>query len=118
MLSIYREKKRRLPPFETYGEREVCTNTIAGRAEYKRRTYEMEKRQDFRCAICTRIAGSRMQFDHQAGRGSGAGHRDDRILTDDGAWLNAALCHGCNLAKGSRRYEWSEGNYIPVRRAA
>ena len=80
---------------------------------YRTRTYEMEVRQGFKCAICTRISGSSMQFDHQDGRGHGGGNRDDRIVDDQGNWLNAALCAACNTLKGSKRYHWKNGAYIP-----
>jgi len=94
--------------------REVCnTKTTVGKLEYKSRTYQMLERQGMRCAICYSSLGYIWsQFDHQAGRGSGGGHRDDRIVVD-GQWHNAALCHSCNTQKGSRRYEWIAGVYQP-----
>lgn len=95
--------------------RQVCNDNAAGKREYKARTYKMEVRQGFRCAICERIAGSSMQFDHQDGRGHGGGFRDDRIEVD-GKWFNAALCHRCNTEKGSKRYHWQNGKYVPVSR--
>lgn len=81
---------------------------------YKDRLYEMEVRQGFRCAICERTAGSRMEFDHQDGRGMNGGHRSDEILDDKGGWINAALCHDCNTRKGSKRYQWIDGKYVPI----
>ena len=74
----------------------------------------MEVRQGFQCALCTRIAGSVMTFDHQAGRGHGGGHRDDRIVDEQGNWINAALCMSCNGKKASKRYHWKNGQYLPI----
>lgn len=96
--------------------REVCNRDIAeGKHEYDSRRYQMEVRQGFRCAICERIASCMMQFDHQDGRGHGGGNRDDRIEVE-GKWFNAALCHMCNTEKGSKRYQWLNGKYVPVSR--
>jgi hypothetical protein len=55
-----------------------------------------------------------MQFDHESGRGHGGGNRTDAILDAEGNWVNAALCHNCNQWKGSRRYKWVNGSYLPV----
>lgn len=91
--------------------RERClVQTAAGNREYKARTDAMQKRQSGHCALCPWYLG--VQFDHQDGRGSGGGHRDDRIEID-GEWYNAALCLGCNTEKGSRRYHWRDGKYVP-----
>lgn len=54
-------------------------------------------------------------FDHQSGRGSNSSHRDDRIEVD-GEWRNAALSLASNTLKGSKRYEWRGGKYLPVER--
>lgn len=103
--------KNRTPTVKTFlCGREVCQPTAAGRREYKSRTDAMQKRQGGRCALCPWYLG--MTFDHQDGRGSGGGHRDDRIEID-GKWHNAALCIQCNGLKGSRRYHWIDGIYIP-----
>jgi hypothetical protein len=74
----------------------------------------MLERQGMACAIC----GSPLiflwaEFDHQAGRGMNGAHRDDRILIG-GEWHNSALCRPCNSVKGSRRYSWQDGQYLPV----
>lgn len=87
--------------------------TAEGRRTYKARTEAMEIRQDFKCAICKRVFLV-MTFDHQDGRGANAKHRDDRLLDDKGEWKNAALCVDCNGFKGSRRYKWIGGEYLPV----
>jgi hypothetical protein len=96
---------------KTYGEREVCQGNAAGKREYKARTERMQKRQGGHCALCQWYLG--LEFDHQSGRGSGAGHRDDRIVVD-GHWHNAALCRSCNSEKGSKRYQWVNGKYVEV----
>jgi hypothetical protein len=52
-------------------------------------------------------------MDHQGGRGSGGGIRDDRTVVD-GEWHNAAVHGICNTRKGSKRYSWLNGKYVPV----
>lgn len=94
--------------------REVCQPTKIGRVEYQRRLGVMAIRQNFLCAICGQYPGfAKETFDHQDGRGSGGSHRDDRIEID-GKWHNAALCSDCNTRKGSVRYHWQDGLYVPV----
>jgi hypothetical protein len=95
--------------------REVCDcGTKQGRAEYYSRTVAMADRQGRRCAMCRRsLHVYHPSFDHEAGRGHGGAHRDDRIEVD-GHWQNAALCRPCNNAKGSKRYHWEDGKYMPV----
>lgn len=95
--------------------REVCNDkTREGRELYTRRLVNMCVRQQYRCAICNGyIESFTASFDHQDGRGSGGGHRDDRIEVD-GKWKNAALCIPCNGLKGSRRYSWQGNKYLPV----
>jgi hypothetical protein len=86
----------------------------AGKQGYYNRTILMLERQGMTCAICGRsLHYIWAEFDHEAGRGSGGGHRDDRIEVD-GLWQNAALCRGCNSEKGSKRYHWIEGVYTSV----
>lgn len=93
--------------------REECLNNAAGKRLYAERTETMAARQNWKCAICTRIL-ARPTFDHQDGRGMGGSRRTDAIVTPEGLWLNAALCCGCNHAKGSARYKWNEhGFYVP-----
>lgn len=114
MLDVYKTKAPRQEPIERFADHEICNlETAEGLREYKRRTYEMEKRQNFRCAICERIAGSAMEFDHQDGRGMNGSNRNDRITDGLGNWMNAALCHDCNTKKGSKRYQWIGGKYVP-----
>lgn len=113
MLSCQRPPKRRREAIKKYGPREVFDlKTKEGLRMYRSNLYEMEVRQGFQCAICQRIAGSMMQFDHQDGRGSNGGHRDDRIVDEEGDWINAALCANCNSLKGSKRYHWLNGKYV------
>lgn len=104
------------PGVRTYLDGRECTdNSTAGKREYKLRTEAMRQRQDFQCAIGGEwLAPNCGQFDHEAGRGSGGGHRDDRIEID-GEWVNAAVCGACNGAKGSRRYSWQGNLYLPVK---
>ena len=102
------------------GKERCILGTVAGDEEYALRTGTMASRQWNMCAICKEHM-IRPSFDHQAGRC--AGKRDDRIVVE-GNWQNAALCFGCNSAKGSRRYAWVHGmgwlvpKYIPVKRAS
>ena len=95
--------------------REVCNLKVkAGKQEYYQRTITMLIDQMMRCAICHRpLDIIWAYFDHEAGRGSGGGHRDDRIEVD-GHKQNAAVCRRCNSEKGSKRYHWVDGVYIPV----
>lgn len=94
--------------------REVCASNMAGNAEYLRRTEEMWERQHGCCAICiTWIPLERATFEHQAGRGMGGAHRDDRSEIK-GQWFNAVLCAPCNSQKGSWRYQWLGGYFIPA----
>jgi len=105
--------KASIPAVETFGEREVCTKTAAGKREYTFRRSEMWLRQDGNCAICGEFMyGNEYAFDHQDGRGHGGGFRNDAILDAEGNWLNAALCHSCNGKKGSKRYQWLNGKYV------
>lgn len=97
---------------EKYGEREICTDTAAGRREYFRRTREMAERQDHLCAICEEFMVD-PTYDHQRGRGLNGGFRDDRIVIR-GRWHNAAVHFLCNGRKGSRKYRWFKGKYVPV----
>lgn len=101
-----------LPAVKIYRDfREICQSNAAGRREYILRKLAMGLRQNHLCAICERFMRE-PQFDHQDGRGLSGGHRDDRIEID-GKWYNAALCADCNGLKGSKRYHWVEGKYIP-----
>ena len=101
------------PAVKTYPDgREICLET---KGEYLFRLNSMRERQCNLCAICRQHA--HLLFDHEAGRGSGGGHRDDRIEVT-GHWQNAALCYDCNQEKGSKRYHWVNGVYEPVKSKA
>jgi hypothetical protein len=54
------------------------------------------------------LLGHRATFDHEDGRGSGGGKRDDRIIKD-GRYYNGAAHLACNLWKGSRRIDYNNG---------
>jgi hypothetical protein len=94
------------------GREVLDTKKTYDRKEYKARTQAMANRQRQRCAICSHL-NMDLEFDHQAGRGMGGAHRDDRIEIE-GQWNNAAVCHICNGFKGSRRYHWVDGDYVPA----
>lgn len=97
------------------GREECMMKTLAGRMEYDRRRNAMAVRQLFKSAIGgadLRIWGA--QFDHQNGRGANGSNRDDRIEVD-GEWFNAALTPNDNMAKGSKRYHWQNGLYVPCK---
>jgi hypothetical protein len=96
--------------------REVCQQqTKAGADEYRLRRMLMRDRQRCLCAICGLYMTEQLTtFDHERGRGNGGAWRDDRILDDNGAWMNAAAHYACNTEKGSRRYAWQDGVYQPV----
>lgn len=93
--------------------REVCTETAAGKREYARRTAEMAARQGGMCALCGQMMVA-ASFEHEAGRGMGGGHRDDRTQFPDGRWMNAATHPACNSRKGSRRFHWVRSDFIPA----
>lgn len=114
MLDIYKTRRKPTPIFypEGIGGPEIYNlDTAEGKRRYDENRYKMEVRQGFQCAICERIAGSMMDFDHETSRGGGK--QDDRIEVD-GHWKNAALCRRCNTEKGSKRYHWLNGKYQPV----
>lgn len=116
MLQCYKKRRAKSPPVaypEGIGGREVCSPTAAGVREYNRRRDELHARQKNKCAICGNWNLS-MEFDHQAGRGANGGHRDDRVVDENGNWMNAALCTRCNTKKGSKRYEWRNKRYLKV----
>lgn len=97
--------------------REVCTKTRLGKLEYDARRVAMWIRQGGKDAITGEWVDVNVaQFDHEAGRGHGGGHRDDRILNEDGSWKNAVLSPANNTLKGSKRYHWENGGYVPVSR--
>lgn len=94
------------------GGREVCSKTPRGRAEYARRVSKMADRQGNLCAICEQYMTA-PTFEHQDGRGMGGSLRDD-VIEKQGKWYNAATCYQCNSRKGSRRYEWADGHFVPL----
>ena len=96
--------------------RQVCQlKTAAGLREYKKRTEDMCLRQECRCPLCMHwLRAWQARFDHEDGRGMNGGHRCDKILHEDSTWKNAALCDGCNGEKGSKRYRWINGLYVPI----
>jgi len=95
--------------------RQVCTETKRGREIYLARTIYLYVRQEGLCAICGKwMHPYDASFEHEAGRGSGGSHRDDRTQFPDGRDMNAALCVKCNGEKGSRRFHWSHGRFIPA----
>lgn len=87
--------------------REVCQNNAAGRREYARRVEAMCQRQNWICGCspdCSkRVTPSNATFGHANLRGLGGSTRDDRIVDENGNWLNAAETWDCNGAKGSTR---------------
>lgn len=95
--------------------REKCRmDTILGRALYRGRTLEMQKRQNGRCCLefyCPTCPGSlrahEATFEHESGRGGGGGKRDDRIVLPSGRWINGAAHAHCNSWKGSRYIDYN-----------
>ena len=114
MMSCQKPNRLPKPAIKVYPDgREVCNmSTPLGRGEYFGRLGEMVERQMYVCALCPSDDGA--YFDHEAGRGAGGGLRDDRIVVD-GHWQNAALCYSCNQEKGSKRYHWVDGEYVPCK---
>ena len=95
--------------------REVCdTKTTEGAAEYHRRKWLMWERQGRRCCLegfipeCPGLLRSAdVTFEHEGGRGSGGGKRDDRTVLPDGTWINGAAHLLCNGLKGSRYFPYN-----------
>ena len=87
--------------------REVCNDTAEGLELYARRRIDMARRQGWKCAISGQMMcvdqgyWNSVSFDHQNGRGGGK--RDDRIWDKNGNPMNAAVCYGSNIVKGSKR---------------
>lgn len=94
--------------------REVCQDNAEGKRKYSQATEKMSIRQWEVCAICGLPFAPWLQptFDHQDGRGMNGSIRDDRIWIN-GDWHNAALCVPCQGIKGSKRYHWQDGKYVP-----
>lgn len=87
--------------------RQVCQKSASGRRVYQYRIREMWLRQRGLCCICHVPMGlAAATFEHQDGRGMGAGHRDDRI-EKDGKPYNGAAHWRCNAAKASKRASYS-----------
>lgn len=88
--------------------RQVCQDNAPGRKEYAKRIEAMVQRQNFRCGCsltCTkRITLATATFGHEGLRGAGGSTRDDRIVDENGEWMNAAETWECNSAKGSKRF--------------
>lgn len=82
--------------------REVCCDTGKGMAEYSRRVSLMSLRQHNICGLGPHLLRV-PTFEHSAGRGMNAGHRDDRIEDAEGNPMNCAACYRCNGEKGSVR---------------
>ena len=106
MIASAPKKRRKLVAVKTFRDgREVCNMESAeGRREYRQRLVAMCRRQGWNCSECGQPMhqGNPPTFDHEAGRGMGGGHRDDRIVRD-GKPYNSAMHWLCNSMKGSRR---------------
>lgn len=116
MTAHPKPKPRRREPVRVYPDgREVCDRmTKEGRKIYRFRTLEMRSRQGNRCPLCPYLLFEMdATFDHQEGRGMDGSTRDDRIECE-GEWINAAVHYSCNGRKGSRRFHWVDGRYVPV----
>ena len=68
------------PPVRKVGDREICSSSPAGRAEYQRRR---ELRWDMDrgiCCLCGQFVPlNQATVEHPNGRGSGGGNRDDSV---------------------------------------
>ncbi len=114
--------KKEHPAFRVFsGGREVCDLTRkAGRDEYASRKLKMHERQKGICILyghapnCPgRLNKSEMEFEHEAGKGHGSGHRDDRIEVLDPKTgkmkpQNGVAHPWCNSWKGSRRINYHD----------
>jgi hypothetical protein len=100
------QKRKRQPIKEHRDGREVLNlKTAKGKAEYRKRTWEMAESQDWKCSWCGGyMTKETATFDHGQGRGMGGGIRDDRKKVGG----NSAVHFHCNSAKGSRRVARNE----------
>jgi len=89
--------------------REICCDNQKGRAEYHRRIAEMAVRQRGICSLSIGPKGTPTHglvnptFEHTKPRRMGGAFRDDRIVDENGVWMNSAACYRCNGQKGSQR---------------
>lgn len=89
--------------------RQICLPNRKGREEYRRRREAMAQRQGWYCPDCrqsmrkTHGLPNSVTFQHDDGRGMGDARQDDRIEDEKGEPMNQALCHTCNVNRGSRR---------------
>lgn len=83
------------------GGREVCQENAAGRREYGHRVQVMVQRQNYRCSLCNRrITPATATFEHERRRGMGAAFRQDKIVDENGDWINSASHWICNGERG------------------
>lgn len=81
--------------------REVCQDSKAGWAEYKRRVEAMLLRQNWRCSLCgKRLSLRDATFEHQRRRGIGAAWRQDAIVDSEGNWIKLGGVLGVQLREG------------------
>ncbi len=81
--------------------REVCQPNASGSRIYSERVREMVQRQNYRCSLCQQyLTVAEATFEHHRRRGMGAAFRDDRILNEQGTWMNSAAHWNCNMEKG------------------
>ena len=114
------EMKKEQPTVKVFLDgREICNQlTKAGRDEYERRKFAMRDRQGKVCCLkgiiptCPGfLAKADTTFEHENGRGGGK--QDDRIerpnsITGKMEPINGAAHAVCNVAKGSRRFNYNE----------
>lgn len=81
--------------------REICQPNALGDRLYTKRVREMVQRQNYRCSLCGgRLNAAEATFEHARRRGMHAFKRDDRIVDDQGEWMNSAAHWVCNVEKG------------------
>jgi hypothetical protein len=81
--------------------REITQPNALGDRLYVRRVREMVQRQNFRCPMCgNRLNAAEATFEHARRRGMHGFKRDDRILDENGNWINSATHWICNVKKG------------------
>lgn len=118
MLAFSKPKDQKQVPVSVYvypDGREMCNFlTVAGRQSYRDRVTEMLERQRDVCCLSAyapmcpgRLLRREATFEHEGGRGSGGGKRDDRTALPDGTWINGAAHWACNNWKGSRYIDYN-----------
>lgn len=98
MARLFQPKKKPKPIVKVLPDgREICSNSFAGKREYRKRREFMYYRDNKTCCLCGLeiCCAEEATFEHKNGRGMGGSKRDDRVDFNGVAHLR------CNQLKGS-----------------